>query len=162
MNPSLLVMKMKVMKMNKRTPIVLIVLLVLLLGVTAFAESNEKTVLSESQNNESTTYEVNENGITYGRDNPLASAENQEQPQLIAAIGTNGEEGYVYAIDLEGEQPNSPEEALIYMKELNTSVEEAKEAGYKYLRYIPLYESDGVTVIGEFGISYPNMESIYE
>ena len=82
---------------------------------------------------------------------------NQKEPEanLIPAIGINGVEGYVYESDIYGEQPNTPEEAMEYMKSLNTEILVSKKEEQEYLRYIPLYKNDGVTIIGEFGISYP-------
>ena len=79
-----------------------------------------------------------------------------EEPcsQLIAAVGINGVEGYVYYSDLYGNQPSTPEEAEQYMKRLNAEIAVAKLTGRRFLRRIPLYDADGVTVIGEFGISY--------
>lgn len=104
---------------------------------------------------EGTTYQMNENGVTYGHINPKISPINQDVPQLIAAIGLDGEEGYVYEKDLNGEQPQTPEEAVEYMENLEKQISRAKVEGQEYLYYIPLYAEDGVTVIGEFGISYP-------
>jgi len=48
----------------------------------------------------------------------------------------------------------SPHEAELYMEVYETLVSEAKANGDEYMYYIPLYESDGETVIGEFGMSY--------
>lgn len=105
--------------------------------------------------NSEISYALNEQGQTYGNMNPELSPEIQEAPQLIAAIGIDGTSGYVYYDDLQGELPNNPEEALSYMEKLNEQIAEARKRGDQYLRYIPLYESDGKTVIGSFGISIP-------
>ena len=84
---------------------------------------------------EKPNFPINENGQTYGS----ASACNYEDlPDLIQAVGTNGKEGYVYRTDLECEQPNNPEEAVEYVKRWQKS------------RTIPLYENDGITIIGDF------------
>ena len=64
--------------------------------------------------------------------------------------------GYVYYADLERDTPQNPEEAKEYMERLDTLIREANERGDRYLWYIPLYASDGVTVIGSFGISNPS------
>jgi len=69
-------------------------------------------------------------------------------PELVAATGTNGKNGYVYQKDLDGELPKNPEEAVEYMKRL----QKLNDQGI-FTRTIPLYESDGKTVIGEFEIS---------
>lgn len=84
-------------------------------------------------------YEKNANGETYGY--AIQSETIGYEPDLIAATGTNGEDGYVRGTDLDGPVPSSPEEAIA-MQSPNG-------------RYIPLYESDGKTVIGEFYISPP-------
>lgn len=84
-------------------------------------------------------YEKNANGETYGY--AIQSETIGYEPDLIAATGTNGEDGYVRGTDLDGPIPSSPEEAIA-MQSSNG-------------RYIPLYESDGETVIGEFYISPP-------
>ena len=76
--------------------------------------------------------------------------------QLMAAVGIDGVEGFIYYSDLLGEQPQTPEEAARYMNKLRAETFVAKLTGQKFLRYIPLYAADGVTVIGEFGVSYPD------
>ena len=85
-------------------------------------------------------YPVNEQGLTYGS---VADAYSYEtEPDLIAAVGEGGIDGYVYADDLRGPVPTSPEEVLAIMN--------ARGEGP---RTIPLYKSDGRTVIGEFLVS---------
>ena len=104
----------------------------------------------------STLYQTNDRGITYGHVNPFLPPEEQEVPELIAAIGLDGVEGYIYARDLDGDLPNTPEEAIEYMAKLELEIANAKAAGQEHFRYIPLYESDGITVIGTFGVPYPD------
>lgn len=87
---------------------------------------------------------------------PTVPPEEEEYSQLIAAIGINGVNGYVYYSDLYGNQPNTPEEAVQYMENLDAEIAAAKLAGQEFLRYIPLYDADGITIIGEYGISYPD------
>ena len=73
----------------------------------------------------------------------------QECSLLIAALGSNGTRGFVKAEDLDGDLPSNPAEAVAYMEEM------ARKTAYgtkKYVRLIPLYAEDGVTVIGEFAI----------
>lgn len=107
-------------------------------------------------NNERVQYRINKNGQTYGSVDPtLKDSAEQEPPQLIAAIGVDGTDGYVNLDDLNGNQPTNPDEAIKYMEELEAAVEEAKQSGSEYLDFIPLYDSDGETVVGQFGISYP-------
>lgn len=89
------------------------------------------------------SYPKNQNGETYGSvlDAPLVGVE----PDLIAAVGVDGTEGYVRSTELNGgPQPKSPEEAVAYMKALES-------APYSVCR-IPLYAADGKTVIGSFQV----------
>ena len=99
------------------------------------AEVNEKR--SFEVVDEIPTYSVNGNGKTYGN-GPYPAGEIQE-PDLIRAHGVNGVEGYVKSSDM-SPSFSTPEEALAYQKEI-------EKVGYLS---IPLYESDGKTVIGEF------------
>ena len=54
-------------------------------------------------------YEENEKGLSYGYVNPDLPPDQQAYPQLIAAIGIDGTHGYVYANDLNGNMPKTPE-----------------------------------------------------
>lgn len=77
---------------------------------------------------------INDAGESYGIGSSL---ENNNDPDLILAEATNGLTGYVRATDLEGgDPPSSPEEAV--------------KSSYTPDRQIPVYESDGKTVIGYF------------
>ena len=88
-------------------------------------------------------FPVNQNGETYG---PLGDINTPgKEPDLVLAKGEDGTEGYLKLKDMWGEQPNNPEEAVAYMKRL----EEEKARGHKF---IPLYASDGKTVIGKFKV----------
>ena len=82
-------------------------------------------------------FKINQFGQTYGT--IIQADQFGYEPDLIAAIGTNGEEGYIKYED-ENIIPNSPDEAL------------ALQEKYKNGRYIPLYKKDGITQIGEFFI----------
>ena len=137
--------------MQKKT-IDMVTLFVLLVGVTIGT-----IVATAAAWDAPHSYQINENGQTYGGMNPY-STDPQDEPDLIAAIGIDGTEGYVYRVDLDGNQPSNPEEAIEYMEEMEKAYAEAREAGEEFSRYIPLYASDGTTVIGEFGISFPNMD----
>lgn len=78
-------------------------------------------------------YQVNENGETYG----VSVMKSQEdEPDLIAAIATNGKEGYVKSAD--------------FVDEIAVTPEEAGEIVIPEEYTIPVYKSDGVTVIGKF------------
>ena len=112
------------------------------------------TIVSDSDETdiEVDNYELGE--LFYSKSH-LPIKQKEPEANLIPAIGINGVEGYVYESDIYGEQPNTPEEALEYMKSLNTEILVSKKEEQEYLRYIPLYKNDGVTIIGKFGISYP-------
>ena len=77
-------------------------------------------------------FPVNENGETYGE-----NIFDDVLPDLIAAIGDDGIEGYVKEIDLRGENFKTPEEALQHIPKTK----------------IPLYEKDGKTILGEFTLN---------
>jgi hypothetical protein len=74
-------------------------------------------------------FAVNENGQTYGVFN------GREFPDLTPVVATNGREGYAYSDDLALFPPDPP-----------ASTSPAAP------RTVPVYESDGETVIGEFRI----------
>lgn len=81
---------------------------------------------------EPTPWATNANGQTYG----VMNADGE--PDLIAVEATNGRTGYVYAEELSGPLPSSPEEAATWTPPPSRS--------------IPVYEADGTTVIGEFTV----------
>ncbi|MGG1660856.1 hypothetical protein [Brevibacillus sp. NRS-1366] len=88
-------------------------------------------------------YPFNEQGQTYG---PVPhSSKSTHLPDLISATGENGVVGYVKATDLDP-KVSSPEEAIAYQKSIEA-------IGYKS---VPLYKSDGKTVIGEFRLYSSN------
>jgi len=94
------------------------------------------------------TYAVNTNGDTYG--SAADSDAPGNEPDLIRAVATNGKEGYVKKTELEEADGTaasrgftSPEDALRW--------QEANRGD----RYVPVYEVDGETVIGEFLIARP-------
>ncbi|EWM52556.1 hypothetical protein [Ruminococcus flavefaciens] len=85
-------------------------------------------------------YSTNENGQTYGKDSDAAYPE--DMPELIAVIGDNGNEGYVYKSELFDDGIRNPEEALEY--------EKAKREGRYEPKVLKVYEADGKTVIDTF------------
>ncbi|AOY76165.1 hypothetical protein [Clostridium formicaceticum] len=97
-------------------------------------------IITEENFDSSLVYKVNENGQTYG--SSLYAVSFETEPDLILAEGIDGTTGYVYAADLYGKAPKNPQEAIA-MQKANTDQE----------RFIPLYASDGKTVIGEFRMS---------
>lgn len=80
-------------------------------------------------------YPVNERGETYGSATQALTPE--QDPDLILAYGTKGQEGYVRKTDLNLPVPRTPEEA-VELSRRNPP------------RMVPLYSRDGVTVIGEY------------
>ncbi|WP_114907832.1 hypothetical protein [Ornithinimicrobium murale] len=87
---------------------------------------------------EMTEWGVNAKGETYGMENADGS------PDLIGVVATNGREGYAYVSDMNaayGPEPTSPEHAL-----------EMQEERRGKTVSVPVYESDGETVVGEFVI----------
>ena len=88
-------------------------------------------------------FETNDYGQTYGTYIDKGDGDLQE-PDLIAVVGLNNVEGYVKKSDLYNEenQPENPDEAQIYMEEIETEGS----------RTIPIYKKDGKTVIGEYKI----------
>jgi len=122
--------------------------LVLVVTITVFSKwdsnspQNNETTVSEEDNLITTSedvikYPLNERGQTYGN-GPFPSGSDHE-PDLIAATGVDGTNGYVLKKDLEGEQPKTPEEALAIQRDNSPNG-----------RDIPLYDVDGITVIGVF------------
>lgn len=85
---------------------------------------------------EVTEWGVNSNGQTYGVPN------DNGEPDLIPVIATNGRSGYALVAEMNaayGPEPTSPEHAL--------EMQEERAGG---LVRVPVYESNGETVIGEF------------
>jgi hypothetical protein len=77
-----------------------------------------------------TEWGVNADGLTYGVTNDRGT------PDLVAAIASNGKVGYIYSRDLVEPAP--------------TSLQTGAPTGQ--MRTIPVYTSDGHTVIGQLNI----------
>lgn len=121
----------------------------LVLGPTLSSATGETTDSSQQQEDANFSFRdprpeevvaeppfpVNENGQTFG--SGMAIDENNSGPELLAAYGTNGAFGYILATDRASRLPDR----------LITEIPEPK--AYT----IPLYASDGVTVLGEFAIT---------
>jgi hypothetical protein len=126
----------------------------LLVGVISIALATlVGTVWVAASPQKGPVYAVNANGQTYAAVGNLNLRTPDEEPDLIACAGIDGTEGYCYKTDLDGERPKNPEEALEYMRRLEKAIAESEDG---YTRVIPLYESDGETVIGSFGIGVPS------
>lgn len=101
-------------------------------GLTITASTGERWRVTATYVTVTTTpWGVNERGQTYGVQNDSGT------PDLVAAMATDGEQGYVLATDLNGPQPADPSEAATFRPAPRT---------------IPVYKSDGVTQIGVFEI----------
>lgn len=128
--------------MNIKTRLVrpVLILTVLIMGITsgALVFSSADTYLNQGQV-PSPEFPINQYGETYGSALKATSPDNE--PDLIKAYGIDGTLGYVKSSDLKGVQPKTPQEALDLQAKTPSS------------RKIPLYESDGKTVIGEFQIN---------
>ncbi|MDQ2850064.1 MAG: DUF3040 domain-containing protein, partial [Actinomycetota bacterium] len=83
-----------------------------------------------------TGWATNAHGQTYGVTN-----DHGQEPDLLAAVATNGKQGYVYAIKLNGPAPANPAQALQWSQQ---------DAGLSHA--IPVYASDGTTKIGDFDV----------
>lgn len=90
-------------------------------------------------------YSVNASGQSYGSE--MQARNPSEAPDLVLAIDSyTGVEGYVLLSDLRGPQPTSLADA----QRINELASHDRD--------IPLYASDGVTVIGKFKLSAGNSE----
>ena len=99
-------------------------------------------------------YPVNERGETYGGIKDLNGVTLYPDLEAAAGFTPEGEEisGYVRTFDLENggpvQHPRNPAEAIAYTAAMEELRREALEAGRDYLYSLPLYDRDGVTVIG--------------
>ena len=118
-------------------------------GVAAYAENTPVTsgaaddapvTVTAKQTVPQAKLSTNARGETFGRGDQgwLPS----QQPDLIQAIGVDGTQGYVKQTDLLADMPKTLEERV------RLAQHPSQES-----RTIPLYESDGVTVVGEFQIT---------
>lgn len=87
-------------------------------------------------NNDSDRCAYNEQGLSYG--SAVNTHPGCDAPDLIQTEATNGNIGYVYEKDLAGYVPKNPSEAA--------KANKTNSAGYT----VTVYESDGVTPVGEF------------
>lgn len=108
-------------------------------GSIAFAEDSARSRVPSGL--ATTIWPTNEKGMTYGSSMNATCPE--DEPDLIQAEATNGRRGYVLRSDPEGPIPKSPQEALAL---------QVAQAGRDEV--IPVYESDGTTIIGSFIIQH--------
>lgn len=137
-------------KIISKKTLVLVGALVVGITVGSFTTSTLAGGKNKSQD-PAPKYPVNTNGQTYGSVAKATSFETE--PDLIAAIGIDGTKGYVLSKDLRGEMPKTPEEAVALTKELKKATLSAKANGSDIVREVPLYDVDGKTIIGKFGIT---------
>ncbi|MGK0468467.1 hypothetical protein [Clostridium sp.] len=83
-------------------------------------------------------YLINKNEQTYGRN--YDGSPEIKKSDLVSAIGIDGTIGYIMTSDLDPNPPNTPQEAI------------EQQENRKSIRYIPLYNKDGKTVIDKFKI----------
>lgn len=111
------------------------------------------------------TWPTNENGETYGffyiDDDETEYHPDLERVHGSAMILPDGSTdletvGYIKRTDDDPymglQPPRSAEDALRYDNELLELAYAAKANGREFVFYIPVYESDGVTVVGSYGI----------
>lgn len=116
-------------------------LMIPILGVLFMASTVWAQEFIEIQEQYISSYSINQNGQTYGPNNPY-DRENDD-PDLIEVETEEGLKGYVKKEDLyERNEPSTPGE----IKKRNL---ELKGQGMKYIS-IPIYAKDGTTIIGEF------------
>lgn len=111
----------------------------------AAADEAQAIVTVQFINQVETAWGVNSRGETFGATKPGFG-----EPNLVAVVATNGQAGYVNAEELAeadgsaaAETFDSPEDALEWQDSMRgQSID------------IPVYESDGTTVVGEFVIQH--------
>lgn len=84
-------------------------------------------------------YQVNKYGQTYGH---VAAKDIEDYPDLVACIGDNGKEGYVYSKEFLEITAKTPEEAA--------KIAEEQHNGTYIPRILTVYKSDGKTPIDTF------------
>ncbi|TQK74277.1 hypothetical protein FB479_102920 [Brevibacillus sp. AG162] len=114
-----------------------------ILAITTIATPTVFIINHASNIDSPSNYPVNEQGQSFGA-GPFPEGASQE-PDLIKAEGEKGVEGYVRSSDL-SPAVSTPEEAIAFQKIIEAT-------GF---RSIPLYKSDGKTVIGEFRLYSSN------
>lgn len=119
--------------------------LILAIVLASIAGVGVATVANASPSGESQpTFEINASGQTYG------PGTGDADPDLILAQGTNGQVGYVLRTDLVGPEMRSPDDVARWLEQFPQD----------RARSIPLYESDGKTVIGSFTIAAAQLDEV--
>jgi len=94
------------------------------------------------------TYEVNQDGLTFGSAAKAISPETE--PDLISVVASNGREGYVLKAELDAANGQTAWTAAKTDEERVKSVDERAKLG---IVQIAVYESDGRTLIGTFPVA---------
>ena len=139
------------MKIKNTIISVLALSLGLTIGATAFAAAADRqnaTVYCDDDMTQPLVpqmekdYKLNNKGESYGSGAVAVYVE--DMPDLIRVLGDNDIEGYVYASEMIGEPPSSPEEAIRIQEEriLNNDTE----------KIINVYDCEGETVIDTYTI----------
>lgn len=87
---------------------------------------------------------INALGQTFGDGGRVESLE--ALPDLVGAVATNGKFGFIKKEDFLGTPPASPDDVL----KLPSTTVDGQKVFKSEQRTVPVYASDGVTVIGEF------------
>jgi hypothetical protein len=132
--------------LKKSSLMLLIVLAGIMVGVCAYA-GVEKLLPQENKTGANSHFPQNASGETYGSARDVSPYE--KNPDLIEAMGINGEIGYIRLSELNGEEPKNPEEALSKQK---------NDIG----REINVYKNDGKTIIDKFIIGKVSNEKLSE
>lgn len=112
-------------------------------GVTSVSLASASSASNRSQQ-PAAVYPKDAKGLTYGSAVQANSPANE--PDLIQVYATNGKTGYVYRTQLEPQSdPTSPAQAV--------AEQNARAAHAAVIKTIPVYASDGTTVIGSFSMS---------
>jgi len=130
---------MKIVKINGVAPVVALTA-VLAIGVFLGTQLPANSAASESRERLENRCEelfVNESGLTYGN----SVNRSGEYPDLIRVEATNGRVGYAYATEIQGENVTFTSDELRAFNERGV-----------FTLYVPVYEADGTTTIGEFPI----------
>lgn len=100
------------------------------------------------------SYETNSRGLTFG--SSLEAAIPEDEPDLILAIATSGEEGYVLKTDLDEADGSNALSEFSSPQDANAWQTLQRHAPVT----IPVYSQDGITVIGEFEVSVSEVEVV--
>lgn len=104
------------------------------LNTSALAKSFDLYSISQYTD----AYETNDSGLTYG--SILAEEANGYHPDLVAALGEGGKDGYVFYEDLNPQNPMSSDEALsLYGSPHTEKVIVYDVDGKTPIDYIPMY-----------------------